>query len=349
MYTACIISHTELSAMITSIISTLVALTTVIAVMVAVALVYFAGTRYKRRSRGQLIYDVPYNYELPPLPPRIRRTDSEIYDTISNGSKDGLQDQPQGHAQSKSKSLVSQVVSSDSEMLAANSCLNNSPLSTVNDIATSQFPSTNPDIAGLSSTHSVGIDSSLERAVLLLDLDTAENLNDELRIPSPNVTENVSYQPSTNFSLEKNPAYGTNVSIAPEIETSENIAYEHSESNNTNETRVSQSSITSPDAVVSVIPLPIHSTEMDSSLERVDRADLPSNLEVGEPREDSTGENMNDELRVPSPDVPVNASYQPNTNFNLERNSAYGTNVAIAPEIDTSENIAYMNTANLTM
>ena len=349
MYTACITSHKELSAMIVSSISVLVTLTTVIAIMVPVALVYFASTRYKRKSRGQLNYDAPYNYELPPLPLRIRRMDSGIYDTISNGSKDGLQDQPRGYAQTESKSLDSKVVSSDSEILAANSCLNNSPLSdengnTVNDIAISQFPSTNPDTARLSSTRSVGIDSSSERAdlPLNLDTDTAENLNDELtRIPSPNVTANVSYQPSTKFSPERNPAYGTNVAIAPEIDTSENIAYEHSESNNTNETVVSQSSITSPDAVVSIVPPPTHSTETDVSLEIVDRADLSSNLEVGEPREDSTAENTNDELRVPSPDVAVNASYQPSTNFNLDRNSAYGTNVAIAPEVETSENTAY--------
>ena len=269
--------------------------------------------------------------------------DSGIYDTISNGSKDGLQDQPQGYTQSETKSLDSKVVSPDSEILAANSCLNNSPLSdengnTVIDIAISQFPST--DTAWLSSTRSVGIDSSSERAdlPLNLDTDTAENLNDEL---SPNVTENVSYQPSTKFSQERNPAYGTNVAIALEIDTSENIAYEHSEFNNTNETVVLQSSITNSDAVVSVVSPPTHSTETDSSLEIVDRADIPSDLEVGEPKEDSTAENTNDELRVPSPDVAVNASYQPSTNFNLERNSAYGTNVAIAPEIETSENTAY--------
>ena len=51
-------------------------------------------------------------------------------------------------------------------------------------------------------------------------------------MPSPNVAMNVSYQPSTNLNFERNFAYGTNVAIAPEIETSENIAYEHSESNN---------------------------------------------------------------------------------------------------------------------
>ena len=54
----------------------------------------------------------------------IRRMELGIYDTISNGSKDDLQDQPQGCAQSESKPLDSEVVPLDSEIFAANS---NSP------------------------------------------------------------------------------------------------------------------------------------------------------------------------------------------------------------------------------
>ena len=37
--------------------------------------------------------------------------------------------------------------------------------------------------------------------------------------------ENSAYQPSTNFLFATNPAYGTNIGIAPEIETEENAAY----------------------------------------------------------------------------------------------------------------------------
>ena len=39
--------------------------------------------------------------------------------------------------------------------------------------------------------------------------------------------ENASYQPSTNFDLFTNPAYGTDIAIAPEIPTEINIAYQH--------------------------------------------------------------------------------------------------------------------------
>ena len=39
-----------------------------------------------------------------------------------------------------------------------------------------------------------------------------------------------------------------------------------------------------------------------------------------------------------------NASYQPNTNFVFAANPAYGTGIAIAPEIPTEENIAYQHT-----
>ena len=37
--------------------------------------------------------------------------------------------------------------------------------------------------------------------------------------------ENSAYQPSTNFVFATNPAYGTNIGTAPEIETEENTAY----------------------------------------------------------------------------------------------------------------------------
>ena len=39
--------------------------------------------------------------------------------------------------------------------------------------------------------------------------------------------ENVSYQPSTNFIFATNPAYETDIAIAPEIPTEENVAYQH--------------------------------------------------------------------------------------------------------------------------
>ena len=327
--------------MIASSIWVLVILTTVLAVTVAVGLIYFAGTRCRRKSRGQLLYDAPYNYELPPLPPHIQRTDSGIYDTISNGSKDGQQNQPQ--EQSQSKPLDSKI---DNEILAANSCLRNSPLSdengsaAINDVTVSQFPSTNPDTARISSVHSVGTDSPSERADLSLNLatDTVESLNhDKPRIPSPNVAKNASYQSSIKFSMERNPAYRTNIAIAPEIETSENIAYEHMVSS-------SQSSATNPDTVVSAIPPSLmHTVETGLSSERAGGTDHSLNLEVGDTTGESTAENMNDEPRLPSPDVDVhkNASHQPSTNFIFERNSAYGTDIAITPEIETGENVAY--------
>jgi hypothetical protein len=129
--------------------------------------------------------------------------DSRIYDSISNSNRYNPQNQPLTHTQGFHKS--------DGEVIAATS-----------NIAISQLPSTNPDTARLSATHSY---SPSERANLPLNLATnrAEIPNDELGIPSPNTTENVSYQPSTRFSLERNPAYGTSIAIAPEIETSANI------------------------------------------------------------------------------------------------------------------------------
>ena len=329
----CTILYTELLAVVVSIISLLVTLTTVIILVMVVIILYFAGTRC---IRGQLIiYDTPYNNELPPLPPRILRMDSGNYDTISNSSKDDLQRQPLGYTQSESNSLDNKP---DDEIVAANRCLINSfndkSIEATNGIAISQFPSTNPDTAKNSSTHSIGIDSSSERANLPLNLatdDRAENPNDELGIiPSPNVTGDASHQPSTRFSLETNLAYGTNIAIAPEIEASNNIAYEH--------TVLSQSlPTTNPDAALSTSPSPspMHSIETDLPLERADDgtgSDFPPlNPQVGETTEDSTGstENVNNESGVPS----TGAIY-----VNV-RNSVYGTSIATDSEMETSENM----------
>ena len=329
---ACTISHTELSAVVASIISMLVTLIIVIiVVMVAIILLYFVGTRCRR---GQLIpYNTSHNYQLPPLPPRTLRTDSGNYDTISNGSKDDLQRQPPGYTQSESNSLDNKL---DDETTAANRCLinpfNDESVEATNGIAISQFPSTNPDTAKDSATHSIGIDSPSERANLPLNLatdDRAENPNDEFGvIPSPNVIENVSYQPSTRFSLERNPAYGTDIAIAPEIGTRANIAYK---------SNVQSLSATNPDVAVSVSPSPspMHSIETDLPLDRADDGtDLPpSNPGLGEATEDSTGsaENSNCESRVPSTGV-IYANV---------RNSNYETRIPTASEMETSENITH--------
>ena len=330
---ACTISHTELSAVVASMISMLVTLTAVIIVVMVVVILYFAGTRCRR---GQLtIYDTPYNYQLPPLPPRVLRMDSGNYDIISNGSKDDLQKQPPGYTQSESNSLDNKL---DDETIAANRCLNNSfsdeSVEATNGIATSQFLSTNPDTAKDSATHSIGIDSPSERANLPLNLatdDRAENPNDEFGvIPSPNVIENVSYQPSTRFSLERNPAYGTDIAITPEIETDANIAYK---------SNVQSLPATNPDVAVSVSPSPspVHSAETDLPFERADDGtDLPpSNPGLGETTEDSTGsaETSNCESRVPS----TGAIYANVRSSDYETNN----NIATTSEMKTSENTTH--------
>ena len=332
---ACTISHTELSAVVASMISMLVTLTAVIIVVMVVVILCFAGTRYRR---GQLtIYDTPYNYQLPPLPPRVLRMDSGNYDTISNGSKYDLQRQPLGYTQSESNSLDNKL--DDETIITANRCLINSfsdeSVEATNGIAISRFPSTNPDTAKDSATHSIGIDSPSERANLPLNLATDDRANDELgNIPSPNVIENISYQPSTRFSLERNPAYGTDIAIAPEIETNASIAYK---------SNVQSLPATNHDAAVSATPSPspMNSAETDlplDSLRADDRtgSDLsPLNPGLGEAMEDSTGsaENSNCESRVPSTGAI-------NTNV---RNSDYeaNNNIATTSEMETSENITH--------
>ena len=86
--------------MIVIIISVIVTITAVIIVLVST---YFIVTQCKKKKESgrELIYDVPYGYELPAYLPFllhahvVLRRNSEIYETISNGSNDELHNQPQ--------------------------------------------------------------------------------------------------------------------------------------------------------------------------------------------------------------------------------------------------------------
>ena len=234
--------------MITIIISIIVTITTVIIVLVST---YFIVTQCKKKKESgrEIIYDVPYGYELPPLPPPrvVLRRNSEIYETISNGSDDELHNQPQvvlddNSSQHESRSLENVVVE-DSE--ASTTVLNNSPPCNGHD-------ANNTVNNGIMSQNQPAIASPLDAAVnctrpsdrlrttdetdeteppvnLQAGVITTEltDVEDQVNEPRMNIMVNVSYQPSsTCFNIERNPAYGTDIAVAPEIETSENIAYE---------------------------------------------------------------------------------------------------------------------------
>ena len=151
---------------------------------------------------------------------------SGINDAISNGSNCDLQNQPQVNvqiSQRESRSLDRahsvQVVLPDSEVSAAtdnSQCYrtdkNGNTESVISHATTNATTCTRP-----SSTQ---LDLSSERA------DGASvQLNQEVGVTT--VTNSSDFKPNTNFDVERNLAYGTNIAIAPEIETSENMAYEH--------------------------------------------------------------------------------------------------------------------------
>ena len=60
--------------------------TLVMVVITAVGncLMFTLRNHYQKQKLSLTLYDVPYNYALPPLPPCVQRMDSELYDTISN-------------------------------------------------------------------------------------------------------------------------------------------------------------------------------------------------------------------------------------------------------------------------
>ena len=196
------------------------------------------------------------------------------------------------------------------------------------------------------------------------------------------IFENESYQPSlvSSITLDPNPAYGTNVATAPEIETEENIAYQHnlygtsitngSKINDMEDSVELHSDISSradearsnglsqkqtipwPETSTSTVIIDIeNSVELHScSIHSGDEMEASEQQSISDPgtitneMESSTAENDTG-IRMFE-----NESYQPSlvSSITLDQNSAYGTNVATAPEIETEENIAYQHNLNVT-
>ena len=185
------------------------------------------------------------------------------------------------------------------------------------------------------------------------------------------MSENVSYQPSlvSSITLDPNPTYGTNVAIAPEIETEENIAYQH----NLYGTNITNGSVelhsdnsscadearsnglsqkqTIPETSTNTVIIDIeNSVELHScSIHSGDEMEASEQRSICDP-----GTMTNEMESSTENDTGIrmfeNESYQPSlvSSITLDQNPAYVTNVAIAPEIETEENIAYQHNLNVT-
>ena len=83
----------------------------------------------------------------------------------------------------------------------------------------------------------------------------------------------------------------------------------------------------------------VNCTRPSGRLRTTDETEPPVNLQAGVITTELT--DVEDQVNEPRMNIMVNVSYQPSTCFNFERNPACGTDIAVAPEIETSENIAY--------
>ena len=244
---------TILTATAISIVATLV-------LIIAVSAVVFTLRRYHvKRRRRQTFYDVPYHYALPPLPPRVQRMDSGIYDTISNKNTEcettlstavvndilcnrisftlGQSNTENGYAPFTGLGVID---TADAEVfqsaVAENDAVQNPPTSDKSaEVLESNFESNLVVNESIFGAEALGLQKNQDKKKLVVDESVVQDntLQEESITRDETVhiqmQENATYRPSTiaNIVLFSNPAYGTDIAIAPEIPTEDNIAYQH--------------------------------------------------------------------------------------------------------------------------
>ena len=166
-----------------------------LAIIIIVLIVYVMRANNRGEPTYDLpaepIYDLPADYEIPlappveTIPPRLEMKENIAYEQVKSFDKTAFINE---------------------NMRVANE---------FNDLAIS--PSN-----GLSvSTHGSDIQEKNEASP---EIRREENDMEECET-GLRMEENQSYQPSTNFIFVTNSSYGTNVAIAPDISTQENVAY----------------------------------------------------------------------------------------------------------------------------
>ena len=211
-------------------------------------------SNWKKRSLN--IYENPYDYAVSPLPPcnTFRRIDSEIYDTISEDfCKDVSLQQADALSQTESPNGTASLdVASDSRDAKLNSMefnedhtgeQHNADYNYISSRESPTFTDGGTVRAAATVCTQVSVDLHFYQSIsdpdgtcgqhLISDPSTIMMTNEMESSPENDIgirmLENESYQPSlvSSITLDQNPAYETNVAIAPEIETEENIAYQH--------------------------------------------------------------------------------------------------------------------------
>ena len=261
---------TTLTAIAISVVATIFVIA-ISAISICLVFVIMKYCRKMRLTQGYNNYDVPYNYTLPPLPPRVHRMDSGIYDTISNCDRNDVESETTfsnaavnsnvcnrisfTHEQSKIEngdvSSTGVIDATGTEILQNNyvsesESIQNPPdsLSDGSGVQENNLRvRENRTIASTGNINTEGNREVNESVSIVGALGLQRNQEGEGQVDATNIQtysgeesttcaevrmqENASYQPSTKFVLIANPAYGTDIAIAPEISTEDNIAYQH--------------------------------------------------------------------------------------------------------------------------
>ena len=288
--------------------------TTLVLIITVSTVVFMLRKYYIKRKLLRDHYDVPdrlvYAHALPPLPPRIHRMDSGVYDTISNKNTE---------------------------------CETAFSTAVVNDIPCN----------GIHSNIENDIDTT--GAEVFQNIITSESHHDSM--PNPPKTE------GSENKIRENRAMAANINFESTTVVNEKLFDErahvniiasesdHDSTPNPPETEGSENKIRENRATAANINF--ESTTVVNEKIFGERAlELQENQEKEKKVDESIIQDYTLEKESTTREETVhvqmqeNASYQPlaNTNFVLFTNPAYGTDIAIAPEIPTEDNIAYQRT-----
>ena len=220
----------------------------VVTLAVGICLIFMLRNHYQKRRLT--LYDVPYNYALPPLPPRIQRMDSGLYDTIYESKVseselntvhssqepvkdialhsltatcDGSRIQESGVGENQTETDDTEANREVDEMNVNTSCEGVNMLE--NDVTVgTETGSTevNREVDKMEENTSSEGEKMVEN-----DVTVGTETEESTICTGVTMQENESYQPSTNFDFTANPAYETDIAIAPEIPTEDNVAYQY--------------------------------------------------------------------------------------------------------------------------
>ena len=307
--------------------ATAISVVATLVLIIAVSTVVFMLRKYYiKRKLLRDHYDVPNHYALPPLPaPRIQRMDSGIYDTISNKNVEC--------ETTFSTAVVNDIPCNGISFIHGRSNIENGDEPSTGFVDTTGAEVFHNIIASENGDHdsmpnppeTEGSENKIRE-----NRATAANINFE----STTVVNEKLFDERAHINIIASESDHDSIPNPPETEGSENKIRE----NRATAANINFESTT----VVNEKIFGERALEIQENHEKEKKVDESIIQDYALEKESTTRE----ETVQCHVQMQENASYQPmaNTNFVLFANPAYGTDIAIAPEIPTEDNIAYQRT-----